>query len=73
VVNAASYSQAGRLILYANHLHLAQELDITLTLVEVLTRYREDALEMVAQVDRPTYETVESGAAQILSFAFERL
>jgi hypothetical protein len=73
VVNSASYSQAGYLILDANHLHLAPKLDIAVTLVEALARYREDALETVTQFDGPTDETVKPSAAQILSFTLEGL
>jgi hypothetical protein len=73
VVDAASNSQARRLMLDANHFHLAEELDIALTLVKALPRHRQDALETVAQIDGLTHQTVESGAAQILGFAFERL
>jgi hypothetical protein len=73
MVDPASDSQAARLILHPNHLHLAQELDISVTMVEVHPRYREDTLQMITQVNGPAHQTVESGAAQILSFALERL
>jgi len=73
MIDPASNPQPPRPILYANHLHLAQELDISVALVEILPRYREDAFKMIAQINRPTHQTVESGAAEILSFALEWL
>jgi hypothetical protein len=72
VVDSASHSQAGWLTFYTNHLHLAAELDITLTLVEALPRDREDTLKCVTQIDGPTDQTVESSTAQILSFTLEQ-
>jgi hypothetical protein len=72
-MDAASYAQASRTRLYANYFHLAKELDIAIALVKALPRHREDTLQTVAQIDGPTDQTVESGAAQILGFALERL
>jgi hypothetical protein len=73
VVDAASHSQAGYLIFDTNYLHLAPKLDIAVTLVEVLPRYCKNALETVAQVDGALDQTIESSAAQILSFPLDGL
>ena len=51
VVDAASYAQTGLLILDANHLDLALELDIAPILVEALPWHGEHALKTGAQVD----------------------
>jgi len=72
-MDAASYSQASGMRLYANHLHLAKELDIAIALVKALPGHREDTLKAVAQIDGPSDDTVESGAAQILGFALKWL
>ena len=51
MVDAASYAQTGLLILDANHLDLALELDIAPILVEALPWHGEHALKTGAQVD----------------------